>query len=503
VATTLTPAEERGLSGVSLDSRVRRAFFALPQEAIVELTGRMIEEAFKRKLIYLRDGQTEAIRVLLRPTGIMPDQLAYLHFVSLTLINALKRLPDLYIQDFAVREAVPLTAPEEKWLWDNWGPGHREYNPVFGRLDAVIDFTSPMWKDSLNFMEPNLSGVGGLHLIPACEQLLADVVLPAMYAVDAELRMEVGQDLRELFIQEVFDHLEGIGRPGRNLCFIEPKYAGDGINEQAALAEYYQERHGMTVLHADPAELYMKKGDVWYEDSPVDIAYRDYEVRDIIALEHEESVDIRPLRTLFKQNRIISSLAGDFDHKSCWEVLTDPQFTQKYFNAEERQVFRRHVLWTRVLSDRRTALPGGETGDLLEFARKEQDILVIKPNRSYGGDRVIIGPSVSKGEWEAAIEQAVSGDEHGHEVVHETWVVQRLARIPVSEFPVVGPDGGVGMEPFYVVMGLAPTKYGLSILGRASQKMVVNVAQRGGMCGVLIGKPSGRLYGPSGTGRLG
>ena len=116
MATILTPAEERGLSGVSLDSRVRRAFSALPPEAIVELTGRMIEEAFSRKLIYLRDGQTEAIRVLLRPTGVMPDQLAYLHFVSLTLINALKRLPDLYIQDFAVREAVPLTPPEEKWL---------------------------------------------------------------------------------------------------------------------------------------------------------------------------------------------------------------------------------------------------------------------------------------------------------------------------------------------------------------------------------------------------
>jgi hypothetical protein len=502
VATTLTPAEERGLSGVSLDSRVRQVFFAIPPPSIVELSQRMIEEAFQRKLIYLRDGQAEAIRVLLRPTGIMPDQLAYLHFVSLTLINALKRLPDLYIQDFAVREAVPLTPPEEKWLWDNWGPGHREYNPVFGRLDAVIDFTSPMWKDSLSFMEPNLSGVGGLHLIPACEQLLADVVLPVMQSVDPQLHMEVGQDLRELFIQEVIDHLEGIGRAGRNLCFVEPKYAGDGPEEQAALAEYYHERHGMNVLHADPAELYMKKGDVWYEDYAVDIAYRDYEVRDIIALEAEEGVDIRPLRALFKHNRIISSLAGDFDHKSCWEVLTDPQFTQKYFNADERQVFRRHVLWTRILSDRRTALPDGATGDLLEFARKEQDILVIKPNRSYGGDRVIIGPSASKGEWEAAIEQAVSGDEHGHERVHEQWVVQRLARIPVSEFPIVGPDGGVVMEPFYAVMGLAPTKYGLSILGRASQKMVVNVAQRGGMCGVLIGKPLGRLHGP-GTGRLG
>ena len=75
-------------------------------------------------------------------------------------------------------------------------------------------------------------------------------------------------------------------------------------------------------------------------------------------------------------------------------------------------------------------------------------------------------------------------------------MVQRLARIPVNEFPVVDRDGNVSVEPFYTVMGLAPTKYGLAILGRASQKMVVNVAQRGGMCGVLIGKPLGRLSGP-------
>ncbi|MGH2521178.1 MAG: hypothetical protein ACRDH2_01635 [Anaerolineales bacterium] len=501
MATPLTPAEERGLRGLSLDSRVRRAFFAIPPQTITALVARMTEEAFRRKLVYMRDGQAEAIRVLLRPTGVMPDQLAYLHYVSLTLINALKRLPDLYVQDFAVREIVPLTPPEEKWLWDTWGPSQRDNNPVFGRLDAVIDFTSPMWKDSVHFMEPNLSGVGGIHLIPACEQLLADVVLPVVLQYEPDLQMEVGQDLRELFIQEVLDHLEAIGRAGKNVCFVEPKYSGDGPVEQEALAEYYHERHGLNILHADPSELYMKKGEVWYEDSPVDIAYRDYEVRDIISLETDEEIDIRPLRTLFKQNRILSSMAGDFDHKSCWEILTDSQFTQKYFNADERQVFRRHVLWTRVLSDRRTTLPNGETVDLLEYARKEQEILVIKPNRSYGGDGVIIGPSASQSEWEAAIEQAVSDDApegaHGHErAFGEQWVVQRLASIPVSEFPVVSAEGAVSIEPFYVVMGLAPTKYGVAILGRASQKMVVNVAQRGGMCGVLIGKPSGRLSGP-------
>jgi hypothetical protein len=45
-------------------------------------------------------------------------------------------------------------------------------------------------------------------------------------------------------------------------------------------------------------------------------------------------------------------------------------------------------------------------------------------------------------------------------------------------------------------MGFAATKYGVAFLGRASQKQVVNVAQRGGMCSVLIGRPPPRLIGP-------
>lgn len=494
----LTPAEERGLSGITLDSQIRQAFSRLTAAESASLVESLHAEAMRRKLFYVRDNQPEVIPVLMRPTGILPDQLAYLHFVALTLINALKRLPDLYIQDFNVRTVTPLTPPEEQWLWDNWGPNHRENNPVFGRLDAVIDLTSPMWKDSLHFMEPNLSGVGGIHLIPNVEQLLADVVVPALQVHAPGLRLEAGQDLRELFIQEVLDHLEGIGRRGRNICFVEPKYSSDGPVEQECLAEYYAERYGLNIFHADPSELYLLDKEVMYNGRVVDVIYRDYEIRDMLEIEREEGVDIHPLRQLFKENRVISSLAGEFDHKSCWEILTDPQYTQKYFSADERQVFRRHVLWTRVVADRRASLPDGEMVNLLEYIRKEHDLLVLKPNRSYGGDRVVIGPAASAGEWEAAIEEAVRGAQSGD----EQWVVQRLARIPVYEFPVVGPAGGFEPEPFYTVMGLAPTKYGLSVLGRASQKMVVNVAQRGGLCGLLVGKPSQRLMGPAAPPRV-
>jgi hypothetical protein len=482
----LTPAEELGLSGLSLASRVRSAFHKIPEAEIVEMIARIREESFRRHLIYLRDGELETIRVLPCPLTVLPDQVAYIHYVSQTIHNALKRLPELYLQDFAVRDVLRISPDEEKWLLDSWGPNQRENNPVFGRLDAMIDFTSPMWKDSLRFVEPNLGGIGGLHLVPTAEAVINDVVLPALQTQDPLLHLELGKDIRELLMQEVLDHLEILNRAARNICFVEPKYAGTGPDEQEALAQYYHNRHGMKVMHAHPSELVLRDGEVYYEDQMVDLAYRDFTVNELLDLQRE-GVDVEPMKTLFRQNRIMSSVAAELDQKSCWEVFTDPQFTQKYFSAEERQVFRRHILWTRILSDRRALLPDGHSGALLDFARHERESLVLKPNRAYGGEGVVIGPALSQTEWDAAIDKSMAD--------HERRVIQQLASIPVNEFPVVGPDGKVHIEPFYVVMGFAPSKYGLAILGRASQKQVVNVAQRGGMCAVLIGRPPQRLHG--------
>src|SRR5579871_6771087 len=301
----LTPAEEMGLSGLNLASRVRKAFYQIPEETVVRMIQRIREESTRRHLIYLRDGQVDTIRVLPLPLTVLPDQLAYLHSVCLTVQNALKRLPELYLQDPEIRELLRLLPEEEKWLEDCWGPSQRENNPVFARLDALVDFTSPMWKNTLCFLEPNLSGIGGLHLVPTCEQILADVVMHVLEAQDDRLRLELGQDIRELLMQEVLDHLDALGRPGRTVCFVEPKYAGSGPDEQEALAQYFHERFGMKVLHADPAELSLKDGEVSYAGECIDLVYRDYTVYDLLDRQREH-VDIEPMRALFRQNRIIS-----------------------------------------------------------------------------------------------------------------------------------------------------------------------------------------------------
>ncbi len=140
------------------------------------------------------------------------------------------------------------------------------------------------------------------------------------------------------------------------------------------------------------------------------------------------------------------------------------------------------------MTPRHTTFPDGESGDLLEYIRDERETLVLKPNRAYGGAGVVIGPIVEQPAWETATERALADPER--------WVVQQLASIPVSVFPVQGPDAAIHFEPFYTVMGFAPSKYGVAILGRGSQKQVVNVAQRGGICVMLIGQPPGPLHGP-------
>lgn len=473
----LTVAEEQGLSGLALASRVQRALYRLPETTIAELIERLREGARQRHVIYLHDGRLDPIRILPCPIAILPSQLSYIHAVTVIVQEAIKRLPTLYFADPKVRHILRLPDPEERWLRECWGPSQQAHNPIFGRLDALIDFTSPMWRESLKFVEPNLTGIGGVHMVPTAERLLAEIVVPALHGVDPDLRLEVLHDMRELLVSEILGHIAATGI-GSQVCFIEPKYSGQGPDEQEQLAAYLRDRHGLTVAHADPAELTLHRGAVWHEETRVDLGYRDYGVVDLIELE-EEGVDVEPMRTLLRENRMISSIGADIDQKSCWEVLTDPDIADRHFTAQERLVFQRHVLWTRVLSDRMTRLPTGRRAGLLEYARANHDDLVLKPNRAYGGDGIIIGPAVTTGEWETALDAALADPD-------DRWVVQQVATIPVREFPVLGSDGALHAEPFYTVMGFAGNEEGVAILARASQKQVVNVAQHGGICGVMV-----------------
>ena len=273
---------------------------------------------------------------------------------------------------------------------------HRLWSPR-----CIVDLTSPFWKDTLAFIEPNLVGVGGIHLIPTSEGIIRDVIVPALQEFAPDLDLESWQDLRDLFILELNDHAEAIERKGQTICLVDPKYSSDGPNELETLTNIIANA-AMMCITPIPPKLVFRNNEVYYEGHMIDVAYRDYDVRDL-AEQEKEGENMRAIKHLFKQNQMVSSMAGDFDHKSCFEIFTDPRFAH-YFSVDERNIFRHHVLWTRIIRERRTTDPHNEIIDLLDFVRKNREILVIKPNRAYGGESVLIGPSVTDGEWADAIE---------------------------------------------------------------------------------------------------
>lgn len=477
-----TPSEELGLRARRLQARAEAALHRMPPDATRALLLDIEHESRRRGLTYVREGdRVEVVRLFALPVIVTPEQFAYVHHASMTLLSACKRLREIYRDDAEVRAALRVPAEEERWLFDAH-PSLRRHDPVFARLDAVVDFARPGWKESLVFVEPNLSGVGGLHLLPVAEQIAAQTVVPALATHD--LQLERGADIRELLFQEVVDHLEAMGRPAseatpRVVALVEPRERTPGVEEQELLQRHFRARYGVEIVHADPRELSLDGADVVCRGRRVDVAYRDYAVVDLLALRDREGVDLEPMRRLFAENRMVSSISAEIDQKSDFEVLSDPHLLDRHYGPDERDVLARHIPWTRLVRERHTMLADGTSGELATYLRARREQLVLKPNRSYGGFGVVVGTAVDEATWQQAVAAALAAPGE--------FVVQARAEVPVQALPVLRDDGDVELEPCYVVMGFAPSRYGLAILGRASARQVVNVAQRGGLVPVMIG----------------
>jgi hypothetical protein len=475
-----TPAEALGLTSRRVGARLRAALLGIPPTRLHEVLDDIESDARGASLVYLEAGRPREVRILPAPLVLIPEQLRYLHAAALILHQASGRLLTLWLEDANVRNALPLSHAEEMWVRACWGPAHARANPVFGRLDAVALFETPQWKSTVQFLEPNLTGIGGLHMLPSAERILERRLEPLIRHADPALRLTLGQDMRDLLAGQLLEHLEGLGRSGRRICFIEPRWADSGPEEQSLLAVHLQQRFGIEVCHADPAELVLDGEEVLFRGEVVDVGYRDYSVEEIQELARR-GVDVAPMRALLAQNRMVSSIAAEVEQKSMWEVFTDPRLVERHFTPGEREVFRRHVPWTRLLRARKTQLANGSLGDLPEFVRAKRELLVLKPNRGYGGAGVCIGEQETQLAWERALDRALA-DPDG-------WVAQQHVTVPVNGFPVIAPDGGVRFEPFHVVLGIAATEEGLSVTARASQNVVVNVARGGAIAIVMIAHP--------------
>lgn len=400
----------------------------------------------------------------LLPVVIPLRVLRYLRFCAAEIMDGIRRLLPVWMEDAALQNLLPLWPEEEEFVRATWTPEHVAVQPAVARLDASVGCGDPSLLARAGFYEVNTSCVGGMHYSPAGETFIEREILPRLPAgIRARLRRQ--EDLRDIILR----HLEAHRRRPGALVLLEDRDTHGGITEYPSMAAYFRSR-GVEALMADPREVERRGDDLFVRGRRAGIFYRNVEARDLVRMERRVGV-LRPVRHAFRRNLVVSSTIGEFDHKSVWEALRHPSF-QKLFTTRQRSLFRSHLPWTRLVEERRTSFPDGTEGDLLRYARRRQEGLVLKPNRSCGGTGVTIGSEVSRARWESTLERAVADTKEG-------WVVQEYVLGFRKRLPILHREQGVVLEPVFVNYGVLTCREGYGLIGRVCREPIVNVSRGG------------------------
>ncbi|MBI2923574.1 MAG: hypothetical protein HYY18_21170 [Planctomycetes bacterium] len=416
-------------------------------------------------------GRARPIHVTPRPWIVTGPQRDHLQRVFLAIDAATKALPRLAHEHPEISRLLPVDAREGRWMRDFLGPPFRRPQTLLGRIDAVFDLGSPRWRESIRVLETNMVGVGASYYSWAASRAVHETLAPWLERAFPGRRFRPDDDVLDLILHSALDHAEKIGARADAICLLE-ETCESGPAEFPAMAEIFR-RRGYDVVVADPGEIRVRGGRLLAGDKPVDILYRDPTVLNLLEM-GEEGKDLRGVKWAFRENRVVSGLAGEFDQKGALEVFGSERYA-RHFGVESRAVFRAHIAWTRVVRGVKTDDPRGRLVDLPEYARRERERLVLKPNRDYGGHGIHFGHEMNPAEWDRAIHRAVKQS--------PDWVVQELAH-PVQEVYPTG-DPAVPWEKRVTVGGFTATPRGVAILARLSKSKIVNITRDGGVAGVL------------------
>jgi hypothetical protein len=234
---------------------------------------------------------------------------------------------------------------------------------------------------------------------------------------------------------------------------------------------------GVPALVCDPRDLTFHGGVLSVDGRVIDLVYRRVLINDVVARPDDCAALVQACEAgaVCMANTFRCKLAHK---KAFFAVLTDDR-NASLFSETERSVIAAHVPWTRVVSDTATSKDGRRV-ELLPFAEKHRETLVLKPNDDYGGAGVHLGWEMTPGDWDAALATALAS-------ASGRWVIQE--RIPVRRevFPQFDESGTVTMRDMLV--DFAPYLFRGRMSGyltRLSATGLANVTSGGGQVPAFV-----------------
>jgi uncharacterized circularly permuted ATP-grasp superfamily protein len=400
----------------------------------------------------------------LRPVFLSPQDEERVRTVAETIAAVAERVTSAALEDSFLFEQFHLRPEEERLvrLATGYGPAS-----AASRLDAFL------LPESLKFTEYNGESPAGAGY----SETLSDIFrgLPVMEEFKKRFEVHSYPLTAKLLDALVTTYVDWGGKTKRPQMAIVDWKEVPTWSEFEILKERF-EKMGIPVVLADPRDLEFDGKRLAAHGKKIDLLYRRVLINDIVAraAECEAMVKAYAAGVVCVANNFRCKIPHV---KAFFAVLTDEK-NAKYFTSEERELIRRHVPWTRVVADVKTEYTGEEM-ELLEYIRKNQKNLVMKPSDEYGGMGVTLGWEVEKKHWERAIEQALPGGKLAK--AHGSWIVQERIPMRRGEFPHIGKGNKVEFRNMLV--DFAPYLFRGKVAGyltRLSSTSLANVTSGGG-----------------------
>lgn len=249
-------------------------------------------------------------------------------------------------------------------------------------------------------------------------------------------------------------------------------WKGVATESEFRILQQYFASEGYESIIADPGELKFDHGHLSANGFRIDIVYKRVIIHEFL----EQCDDNHPLALAYAERRVclINSFRTKLAHKKAsFAILNDPQYAG-LFTAEEIEVFRKHIPWTRRVRRGLTVFHDSEH-DLIDLIRRERERLVLKPNDDYGGHGVFIGWEADADEWERAIALALE----------RPYVVQE--RVSLKKVPMPVFSDRVRLEEMFIDFN--PFLFNNEVEGaliRLSNSSLLNVSSGGGQTALLV-----------------
>lgn len=379
----------------------------------------MVPAMQERKLIF----GDRPLCTVLRPLFHTQRGWDYLCERTEIILGVFRKLTEAMLADPALRAQVALTPFEEEMI--TLPTGYATNIPT-ARLDSFYS-RHPDGRVNLSFIEMNAESPAGMGYGDVMAKLFMELPLMQRFGERYNLRPILAQ-------QHVLDSLLRIycewrgNRDHMPTVAIVDWYGVPTHSEFEILAEFFG-RQGVQGVICTPEELDYQGGQMYACGTPVDLIYKRVLGSELLGkygLNH-------PIVAALREGAIC--MANPFNckllHKKASFAAVSDERNAHLFSAVEHAAIRQHIPWTRVIEERFTLDNKGNSIDLVLWASRNKDHLVIKPNDDYGGAGVIIGWETSEEEWNRAL---MAG-------LEQPCIVQERVEISYELFPFIDATG--------------------------------------------------------------